>query len=333
MPTSPGWLSGGEGSDVVRVLVTGADGFVGRHLVARLVETGHEVLAGCRPGGEPLERWLGARWRGAVRMVPIELTDTDSVQAALSSSCDAVAHLAALASSSEARQDPAKAWVVNAAGTARVVEAAAALRTSGTADPRVLVISSAEVYGEGRGAPRTEEDPVAPQSAYAASKAGSEIAALEVWRRAGLRVVIARPFPHTGAGQPANYVVPAFAQRLRAAKASGATEVATGNLDPIRDLLDVRDVVEAYLALLAHGAVGETYNIARGDGVTLRDLFQRLAGLIGVPAQPVPDPTLVRPGDIVHLVGDSTKLRNATGWAPTVTLDQTLREVVDAQAR
>src|SRR4051812_43568691 len=137
MPTSPGWLSGGEGSDVVRVLVTGADGFVGRHLVARLVETGHEVLAGCRPGGEPLERWLGARWRGAFRMVPIELTDTDSVQAALSSSCDAVAHLAALASSSEARQDPAKAWVVNAAGTARVVEAAAALRTSGTADPRV----------------------------------------------------------------------------------------------------------------------------------------------------------------------------------------------------
>jgi GDP-4-dehydro-6-deoxy-D-mannose reductase len=315
----------------VRVLVTGADGFVGRHLVARLVETGHDVTAGCRPGGEPLEDWLGARWRGAVAVVPIELTSAASVESALSGPCDAIIHLAAIASGTEAREDPAQAWIVNAAGTARVMECAARLRAGG-ADPLVLLVSTAEVYGTGHGKPRTETDPVSPHSPYAASKAGSELAALEVWRRAGVRVVVTRPFPHTGAGQPAHYVVPAFVERLRAAKASGAPLVTTGSLDPVRDLLDVRDVVEAYLALLATAQPGETYNISRGEGVSLRELFQRLADLIGVRAVPVPDPGLIRGGDILHLVGDSTKLQRATGWSPTISLDQTLRELVDAQA-
>jgi len=196
----------------------------------------------------------------------------------------------------------------------------------------LLVVSSAEVYGKGTATPRRETDPVCPQSPYAASKAGAELAGMEAWRRTGLRVVIARPFPHTGAGQLTNYVVPAFVERLRAAKVTGSTEVPTGNLDPVRDLLDVRDVAEAYLGLLAHGVPGETYNIARGEGVTLGHVFERLAVLMGVGAQPVPDPSLVRTADIPHLVGDSAKLRNATGWSPTVSLEQTLREMVDAKA-
>jgi GDP-4-dehydro-6-deoxy-D-mannose reductase len=316
----------------VKVLVTGADGFVGRYLVARLVETGHEVVAGCRPGGEPVERWLGDRWRSAVKVIPLELTDSASVRAGLRAPYEALVHLAAMASGSEARQDPAGAWLVNAAGTAQVVEAAAGLRISGVADPVVLVVSSAEVYGAGTGRRRTELDPVAPRSPYAASKAGGELAALEVWRRTGVRVVIVRPFPHTGVGQPAQYVVPAFVQRLREAKRTGEARVPTGNLDPVRDLLHVRDVVEAYLALLAGGAAGETYNIARGEGLSLRELFQRLADLIGVRAEPVPDAALVRGSDIAHLVGDSSKLRTATGWAPTITLEQTLQDVVHAEA-
>src|SRR3954463_4937331 len=316
----------------MKVLVTGADGFVGRHLIRRLVETGHTVTAACRPGGEPLERWLGERWRAAVQAQPLELTDSPSVEKALSGPVDVIVHLAAIASSGEARRDPAGAWVVNAAGTARVVAAAARLRESGSADPMLLVVSSAEVYGKGTATPRRETDPVCPQSPYAASKAGAELAAMETWRRTGLRVVIARPFPHTGAGQLTNYVVPAFVERLRAAKVTGSTEVPTGNLDPVRDLLDVRDVAEAYLGLLAHGVPGETYNIARGEGVTLRHVFERLAVLMGVPAQPVPDPTLVRTADIPHLVGDSAQLRNATGWSPTVSLEQTLQEMVDAKA-
>jgi GDP-4-dehydro-6-deoxy-D-mannose reductase len=108
--------------------------------------------------------------------------------------------------------------------------------------------------------------------------------------------------------------------------------VAVGNLTPVRDLLDVRDVVTAYRLLLVHGVAGEVYNVARGEGLALADLFARLATLIGHDVAPLPDPSLVRRADIPHLVGDSTKLRAATGWAPAITLDQMLQGLLDAEA-
>jgi len=314
----------------MRVLVTGADGFVGRCLVQRLVETGHEVTAACRPA-DNLERWVNQRWGGRVRLVSFELTDAAGIRAALADPHDAVVHLAAVASVREARDDPGRAWVINAAGTARLLDALISLRDLGGADPVVLIVSSAEVYGAGPARPRVESDPPRPQSPYAASKVGSEIAALEARRRANLRVIVARPFTHTGPGQRPPYVVPAFIERLLAARAGGNGRVPTGNLAPVRDLLDVRDVVEAYVALLARGEPGETYNIARGEGITLAELFQRIAGLLGVAVEPFPDPSLVRSLDIPYLVGDASKLKAATGWSPTITLERTLRDMVDAQ--
>ena len=314
----------------MNVLVTGADGFVGRHLVPRLLEAGNTVVAACRPGGDPVTGWLEPRWHSQVRVIPLEITDAESVRAAVSPDCDAVVHLAAVASVSEARHDPGRAWIVNAAGTARVLEAAAALQRAGGPGPLVLVVSSAEVYGSGPATPRRETDPVAPQSTYAASKVGTEMAALEAWRRSGLRIVIARPFQHTGPGQAPQYVVPAFARRVIAARQSGSATVATGNLEPVRDLLDVRDVARAYLALLQRGVPGEIYNIARGEGISLRQLFERLATLAGARVEPVPDPSLIRAGDIPYLVGDPGKLRQATGWSPEYSLDQTLQELVHA---
>jgi GDP-4-dehydro-6-deoxy-D-mannose reductase len=316
----------------VRVLVTGSDGFVGRHLVEQLVQEGHDVSAGCRPGGESAARWLSPLARDRTTLVPLEVSDSASVRSALSRPLDAIVHLAAVASGSEARQDPGRAWVVNAAGTARVADAAVSLRNAGGVDPVVLVVSSAEVYGDGLPTPRVETDPLVPQSPYAASKVGTEVAALEAWRRAGLRVVIARAFPHTGVGQSLLYVVPAFLQRLRAARADAVDRVPTGNLEPVRDILDVRDVVRAYVALLQHGVPGEAYNVSRGEGVTLRELFTRLAGLVGVRVEPVTDPTLMRAGDIRYLVGNPGKLKQATGWSPRISLEQTLRDMVDAQA-
>lgn len=309
----------------MRVLVTGADGFVGRHLVPRLLARGDEVGAACRPGGAPLEA-------GAATRISFELTEDASVRAALAYDPDAVVHLAAVASTREARQDPGGAWVVNAAGTARLAEAMASRRESGGRDALLLVVSSGEVYGAGTGVPRREDDPPAPLSPYAASKVGAEVAALEVHRRTGLRVAIARPFTHTGPGQDPRFVLPAFVRRLRAARAEGARVVPTGNLDPVRDLLDVRDVVEAYVALLGAGEPGEVYNVARGEGESLRSLFHRLADLIGVAAEPQPSAELARARDIPHMVGDAGKLRRATGWAPAISLEATLRGLVDAQA-
>jgi GDP-4-dehydro-6-deoxy-D-mannose reductase len=323
--------AGDEGWAQMNVVVTGADGFVGRHLVARLVEQGHEVTAACRPTTDP-PTWLDAGWRDAVQLVPFELTDLASIRAALSRRHDAVVHLAAVASVREAREDPGRAWVVNAAGTARLLDSVVGMRDGKHPAPRVLVVSSAEVYGSGPPSPRVESDPPCPQSSYAASKVGAEVAALEVWRRERLPVIVARPFTHTGPGQAPGYVVPSFVERLLAVRAGGNRKVPTGNLDPVRDLLDVRDVVTAYLALLSGGAPGETYNIARGEGISLRDVFQRVAALLGVSAEPYSDAALVRATDIPHLVGDASKLRRATGWAPTLTLEQTLRDMVNAQA-
>jgi GDP-4-dehydro-6-deoxy-D-mannose reductase len=143
---------------------------------------------------------------------------------------------------------------------------------------------------------------------------------------------VARPFTHTGPGQAPGYVVPSFVERLLAVRAGAEPKVPTGNLEPVRDLLDVRDVVAAYVALLTHGTPGEAYNISRGEGISLRDLFQRVAALLGVSAEPYCDTALARANDIPYLVGDPAKLRRATGWAPTLTLEQTLRDMVDAQA-
>jgi GDP-4-dehydro-6-deoxy-D-mannose reductase len=107
--------------------------------------------------------------------------------------------------------------------------------------------------------------------------------------------------------------------------------VPTGNLAPVRDLLDVRDVVAAYLLLLERGAPGTVYNVARGEGVALSEVFHRLARLVGVEVEPVSDPSLARSSDIPHLVGDAARLREATGWAPVYTLDDMLRDTVDAE--
>jgi GDP-4-dehydro-6-deoxy-D-mannose reductase len=315
----------------VRILVTGAAGFVGRALLPRLIAGGHEIL-GTRLPGEAPPHFLGPDERRAVRWLPLDLRDTDSVRAVVEAVPDAVIHLAAVASGAEARRDPGLAWEVNAAGTARLADALGARRQAGAGDPLLLLVSTAEVYGSA-GSPRarTESDPVAPLSPYASSKAGAELAVQETARRTGLRVMITRAFPHTGPGQSDRYVVAAFAQRLRAARRLGAPGVKTGNLDPIRDFLDVRDVADAYAALLARGRPGEIYNVASGEGRSLLDIFRRLADLIGVRAIPETDPQLARSADLPHLVGDATKLRTITGWVPRIPFDQTLQDVVHAQ--
>jgi GDP-4-dehydro-6-deoxy-D-mannose reductase len=313
----------------MRVLVTGADGFVGRYLVRHLLQSGDAVAAACRPGGPPVD-WAREAGGAGVEVLPLEIRSAASVAGALGWGPEAIVHLAAVASVREAGQDPGAAWEVNAGGTARLAAAAASLPAARM--PRLLVISTGEVYGAGTGAARAETDLLQPLSPYAASKLGAETAALETWRRTGLPVIVARPFPHTGAGQSPRFVVPAFATRLREAKQSGARTVTTGNLAPVRDLLDVRDAVAAYRLLLARGTPGEAYNVARGKGISLAEVFRRLAVMTGVDASPVADPSLTRAVDIPHLVGDSTKLRRATGWAPAISLEQTLQELVDAEA-
>jgi GDP-4-dehydro-6-deoxy-D-mannose reductase len=310
----------------MRVLVTGADGFVGTRLVRRLLGDGHEVVGAVQRGAP---RRLSPAEQARVEWLPLELATIDSVRRVAGARYDAVVHLAAVASGAEAAGDPGHAWAINAAGTARLAQVL--VENKEQADPVVLIVSTGEVYGRASG-PRRETDPVAPCSPYAASKAGAELAALEAWRRAGLRVVVARAFPHTGAGQDTRFVVPAFIGRLRVAQQAGAPVIKVGNLAPVREFLHVDDVVEAYVRLLGHGRPGEIYNVASGEGISIRELLERLAALVGVQAVAEVDPRLVRSGDIPCLLGDATKLRSATGWAPRHTLEETLADVVHAQA-
>jgi GDP-4-dehydro-6-deoxy-D-mannose reductase len=315
----------------VKILVTGAAGFVGGALLPRLIGAGHQIVATHLPGEGPPPVPVSAD-RSTVRWLPLDLRDTASVQAVADTAPDAVIHLAALASGAAARRDPGLAWEVNAAGTARLADALGARRQAGQGDPLLLLVSTAEVYGNVMPPRlRTETDPVAPLSPYGSSKAGAELAVLETGRRTGLRVIIARAFPHTGPGQTDRYVVAAFARRLRSAGRTGAPVVKTGNLEPVRDFLDVRDVAAAYLSLLEHGVPGEVYNVASGQGHSMRQLFTRLADLMGVSATPEPDPSLARTADLMHLVGDATRLRTTTGWAPRIAFQQTLQDLVDAQ--
>jgi len=312
------------------VLVTGADGFVGRYLVRRLLADGHRVVAAVGPDAPPFAAWLSPSETGAVTRRTFDLRDREATAALATAEADAVVHLAALASGGKARADPEGAWLLNTLGTVYLLEALGRARTE-ERDPTVLVVSTGEVYGPGAPRPRVETDPINPVSSYAASKAAAELAARDTWRRTGLRVILVRPFAHTGPGQTEDYMAPAFAARLREAQPSTAAAVPTGNLAPVRDLLDVRDVVDAYVALLQRGTPGDTYNVASGTGVSVGEVFRRLAGLLGCAAEPVPDPGLARASDVPHLVGDATKLRAVTGWAPRFTLDQTLSALLHAE--
>lgn len=319
----------------MKVLVTGANGFVGRWMGQALHAAGHHVVGAVGPAA-------GSR-QPAVRepvvvagcplpvadVVPLDLRDARSVEAAVAGEWDAVVHLAGESSGAQSLRDPGAAWEVNAGGTARLVAALGAQVRGGR--PTVLVVSTSEVYGASD-RPVGESAPVEPRSPYAASKVGAELAARETARRTGLPVIVARPFPHTGPGQDTRFVVPAFVERLREARTGGRREVRVGNLEVTRDFLDVRDVAAAYLALLERGVAGETYNVASGRPVRLTALFAELARLVGVDAVPATDPALVRPSDAPMLVGDAAKLHNATGWTPSFTLEETLRDLVHAQA-
>lgn len=313
---------------MTHLLATGADGFVGRWLVREALAQGWTVTAAIGPGGEPPAAWLTTAEAAAVSTVTADITVSADLTRLAAVGAGAVVHLAAVSSGAAARRDPAAAMEVNGIATVRLLEA---LVEAGH-QPRFLFVSTGEVYGAGHDGPIPEDAPLHPVSPYAASKFAAEPAVLDLAAAGGMDALVARAFPHSGPGQSTAFVLPAFAARLREAKRLGQREIPVGNLDVVRDFLDVRDVVRAYLLLLGRGQAGECYNVASGVGQHLRECFVRLAGLVGVDAVPVEDASLVRPADIPVLIGDPDRLKAATGWQPTIDFEQTLQDLLDAQA-
>jgi GDP-4-dehydro-6-deoxy-D-mannose reductase len=291
----------------VRILVTGSKGFVGHWLLRHLDECGDEVVA------------IDAE---------VEITDESAVTEAMTAAApDAVCHLAAQASVGTSWAAPGPTYQVNTIGVVNVVTAALACAKR----PRVVLISSSEVYGRVADAdlPLREDQPFAAVSPYAASKAAAEMVALQAWLGSGLEVIRARPFNHTGPGQRPDFVVPALAKQVAEAAQSGADALYTGNLEAKRDITDVRDVVRAYRLLLEKGRPGEAYNVCRGDSVSIRSIAERLLVLAGADLPIVVDPDRVRPVEIADLRGDPSRLRAATGWEAEIPLDVTLRDCLE----
>jgi GDP-4-dehydro-6-deoxy-D-mannose reductase len=315
----------------VKVLVTGADGFVGSQLAKSLASKGHDVVGSVRLRAESESERIRRESLGELRTVPIELLNPSSVHRAVTEGWDAVIHLAGVSSGAEALSDPLRAWEVNALGTARLAHELGQSKKRG-GDPLLVMVSTAEVYGVGPERPRLETDPPRPVSPYAASKLAAEVACLEVYRRTGLRVIVVRPFPHVGPGQDPRFVVPAFLERIRFAKRINAPVVKVGRIDPVREFTHAADVVEAYALILESGRAGEIYNVACGRPTSVKEVFFMLADAVGHRAIPEMDHELIRPVDVPHLVGDSAKLQAETGWKIRYTLEQTIREMVDAEA-
>jgi GDP-4-dehydro-6-deoxy-D-mannose reductase len=302
----------------MRVLITGAGGFVGPHLVTALRERGHEAV---RTERHPAEDSLAVdvtqplELRGAIELVRP----------------DAVAHLAALAFVPASIDDPAATFAVNATGTMNVLDALRAARGENPS-PRVLIVSSGDVYGAHAPAAYPLRETVAPlpRNPYAASKIAAEALALAYARTFGLDVVVTRAFNHIGAGQHKHFAVPSFALQLARIASGGDSLLFVGNLAASRDFLDVRDVCAAYVALLeGGGAAGEIYNVCSGKATTMREVLRQLITIAGVPVEVREDPARMRPADIPLSVGDASKLRDATGWAPRIPLTAALRAVYE----
>lgn len=290
----------------MRVLVTGSKGFVGQWLIRHLEANGDEAVG------------LDAE---------VDITDPPAIAKAITGAApEAICHLAAQASVGASWSDQAATYTVNTVGAVNVLAAAVAC----DARPRVLLVSSSEVYGRIRPSdlPVREQAPFAPVSPYAASKAAAELAGIQAWLGQGLEVVRARPFNHTGPGQRTDFVVPALAMQVAEAVASGADALYTGNLEPKRDITDVRDVVRAYRLLIERGEPGEAYNVCSGESVSIREVAERLLRIAGLDLPVVVDEDRVRPVEIPELRGDPSKLQAATGWRPEIGLDQTLADVV-----
>ncbi len=300
----------------MRILVTGARGFVGRHVAADFAAAGHEVLGLSRPQDCP---------DPGPSDVLADICDPAAIASVVQQiKPEGCLHLAGIAFVPTGWKQPRLVYDVNVGGALNVLEA---LREHAPAC-RIVVVSSSLVYGASDpDRPRDEESKLSPDSIYGVSKVAADLNALLYARHHKMAVMTARPCNHIGPGQAADFMAPSFARQL-ADIAAGKQEpvMRVGNLESVREFMDVRDVASAYRLMLERGQPGEAYNISASRAVKISFILDELCKAAGVHPKIETDPVRWRPTDKQPtLVAD--KLRRDTGWTPRYTLEQTLRDV------
>jgi GDP-4-dehydro-6-deoxy-D-mannose reductase len=307
----------------VRVLITGAGGFAGRHLASHCSALGHEVHALVRPGREAAAP-PGAAAHGA------DVADAGAVAAVLRAvRPDRMVHLAGASSVGRSFAEPLETWAVNLGGALGVLEA---LRLEAPATP-ALIVTSGEIHGRVPVAdlPVHEGTPLRPVSPYGASKAAADLAAAQYRAAYGLPAIRVRAFNHVGPGQDPRFVLPNVARQIARAEREGrdAVEVRVGNVDTRRDFTDVRDMVRAYALLLERGDPDAVYLACTGRSLAVRELIEGLVPLARTRVTFASDPGLRREGEQPDLYGSPARLRADTGWEPAIPLQTTLADTLD----
>jgi len=314
----------------MRILITGITGMVGSHLA--------EYVLAHHPGTEVhgMVRWRSPlasiqAVRDRVHLHEGELRDLHSLVRVLEKvRPEWIFHLAAQSYVSASFLAPADTLHTNVIGTTNLLDA---VRLTGL-DPRIHICSSSEVYGQVRDdeVPIRESNEFRPASPYAVSKVGEDMVALQYFLSYGIKTIRTRMFTHTGRRRGDVFAESAFAKQIAEVEAGVKTNpIKVGNLNSVRTFADVGDAVRAYWLLLEKCTPGEVYNIGGERTMTVGEMLDVLIGMARCPIQYEVDPALVRPSDVTLQIPDTSKFRSATGWAPHVPLETTLRDLLDYQ--
>lgn len=306
----------------MKILVTGADGFIGSHLVEYLLDQGHDVRALCYYNSFNSWGWLEGNHSEKLEVISGDIRDLHFCHN-LCEGMEMVFHLAALIAIPYSYHSPQSYIDTNVTGSSNVIQAA---HKAGA--KRIVHTSTSEVYGTAQYVPINEDHPKQPQSPYSASKIGADAMALSYYNAFDAPVVIARPFNTYGPRQSARAIIPTIISQL----ASGKKEVKLGDLRPTRDLNFVKDTCHGlYKIATAEGVEGESINIGSNFEVTMKELFDTIAELMGVEAKVVTDEVRLRPekSEVFRLWCDNSKIRELTGFEPVFGLRKGLMETIE----
>jgi NAD dependent epimerase/dehydratase len=307
-----------------KILVTGADGFIGSHLVEELVNQGNEVRAFVYYNSFNSNGWLDSIPQEIYRKIEFfsgDIRDPNGVRAAMQD-CDIVFHLAALIAIPYSYYSPDSYIDTNVKGTLNIIQAAKDLKIE-----RILVTSTSEVYGTAQFVPITELHPKQPQSPYSATKIGADCIAESFYRSFDLPITIVRPFNTYGPRQSARAIIPTVITQLLA----GIEQIKLGDLTPTRDLLYVKDTTAGFIKIAqSNDLIGHEVNIATQSEISIGDLAQKIINQINPAAIIVSDSKRLRPGksEVFRLFGSNEKIKKYTGWNQQFTLEKGLEETI-----